>query len=149
MASLIKAIVECLKGPSEDDILTNEKIPKNFIYKGGRTAKSVAADVLATLYSAEKADSSLEKSLKNTVGECGWTQNVAEAILNGLANALRNGAAMGGAMRDAFEKANPCSYGFRTGAPSLLHYHCDWYLGRTSSVGVGDFGIWGAWPDRR
>jgi hypothetical protein len=84
-----------------------DKTPSITEYKGNtmRTTQDVANDVLATIFSAENPGRNLELTLQGIVGECGWTESLAAAILNALEIALKEGAPMGQAMKDAYEKA--------------------------------------------
>ncbi|RYO84626.1 hypothetical protein DL766_000705 [Monosporascus sp. MC13-8B] len=110
---LIKAVVECLTGGTDQpDCIVNEKANTNYTEKAGQNAEDFATDIVNALYNAEKAGHNLERTLQNVVGECGWTENIAAAVLRCLENALKEGAPMGQAMKDAFEKATNAAVGF-------------------------------------
>ncbi|TVY52331.1 hypothetical protein LCER1_G007903 [Lachnellula cervina] len=105
MDSLTQTIYECLFGaeyyevnPASDD---NTK----------------AADVLRALFSANEGGEHLKKSVHDIVGERGWTENLAKAILGGIENALKQGAQMGKTMADASEKAIAEAVGFARDHP--------------------------------
>jgi len=93
MASLLQAIRECLIGADNPKVDASSK------------ESAMAADVLKALFTAEKGGSDLKKTVKDIVGEYGWTENIAKAILGGLVNALNEGLQMGQAMKEAFDKA--------------------------------------------
>ena len=113
MDALIRAVVECLNGQTGYDS------EDHFTDKAGRTNQDIAADVLSTLYNAEKAGHKLDQEIKNIVAECGWTENIAKAILGGLESALKNGAPMGQAMKDAFDKATSAAVEFVKNHPII------------------------------
>ncbi|KFY20892.1 hypothetical protein V491_03339 [Pseudogymnoascus sp. VKM F-3775] len=100
MASLLRAIHECIFGV--DQHLVNSSREENII----------AGDVLRTLFSAHQGGKLLEKSMQDIIGDRGWTENIAKAILGGVENGLRQGIKMGGAMAEAFEKAFSEASGF-------------------------------------
>lgn len=105
MAFFLQAIRECLMGPD------------NFTVNTTSTENATAADVLTALFNAEKGGQDLKKTLQDIVGERGWTENIAKAILGGLENALNNGVQMGQAMREAFNKAVSEATGFARDHP--------------------------------
>jgi hypothetical protein len=63
--------------------------------------EQLANDILSLLYKAEDLD-----ALRKEVRATGWTDALARRILDGLVNALNAGAAMGGPMKEAFDKAS-------------------------------------------
>jgi hypothetical protein len=69
------------------------------------TTKSLAADILSTLYAADTNDEHLTQRLQDVVHETGWYEDLAAAVLTGLENALKAEAPMGQAMKDAYDKA--------------------------------------------
>ncbi len=71
----------------------------------------MANDILTTVFNAEtKKD--LDLKLKSIVRTNGWTERLAQAILNGLRTALEKGAPMGQVMKDTFEKATTAALEF-------------------------------------
>jgi hypothetical protein len=83
--------------------------------------------------------------LQEIVGENGWTENLATAILNGLESALRAGATMGQAVKEAFEKATKEAAGFAHDHPAfctlialgILVALAPWVIG---ALGFGELG---------
>lgn len=82
--------------PSLD--FTREKHTQTF-------TKSLAEDILSTLYAADANDEHLVQRLQDVVRETGWYEDLAAAVLTGLENALKAEAPLGQAMKDAYEKA--------------------------------------------
>ncbi|RDL37478.1 Uncharacterized protein BP5553_04911 [Venustampulla echinocandica] len=93
MASLLRAIHDCLFGTDYNEV--NISSEENVI----------AADILRTLFSADQGGKHLKKSVQEIVGERGWTENIAKAILGGIENGLKQGVQVGMAMKEASEKA--------------------------------------------
>lgn len=93
MASLLRVIHECLFGADYHDLNV------------GSEENATAADILRTLFSADEGGKHLKKSVSDIVGERGWTENIAKAVLGGIENGLKQGVQMGKAMKEAFEKA--------------------------------------------
>src|ERR1700733_4466102 len=93
MCFMFQAIFPCFGGSENSNVdPTSEE-------------NAIASDVLQALLTAEKGGEGLKKVVRDRVGEYGWTENLAKAILGGLENALKNGAQMGEAMKNAFDKA--------------------------------------------
>ncbi|KAL1852199.1 hypothetical protein Plec18167_006013 [Paecilomyces lecythidis] len=61
--------------------------------------------ILTVLLNAQSVSIYTEKELNDIVGTKGWTEGVAEALLNRLANALKVGTSTSVAMEDALGKA--------------------------------------------
>jgi hypothetical protein len=93
MACLLRAINECLFGADyhEVSIASEENV--------------IAANILRTLFSADKGGKDLKKRVQDIVRERGWTENIAKAILGGIKNGLKQGVQMGKAMKEASRKA--------------------------------------------
>ncbi|KAH0559347.1 hypothetical protein GP486_004135 [Trichoglossum hirsutum] len=103
--NLVDTVFGCLKGRAGKAVRVrpiNEKAGANYTDK---SEQDIAGDVLNALRSAEKSGSDLERTLKNIVGEYGWTENIAKAILNGLENMIKTASSMGQALKEAIEKA--------------------------------------------
>src|SRR5438552_2890561 len=110
---LITAILDCLTGGADQhDEPINEKGYAEYTDTETRSAQDIATDVVNALLSAEKKDRDLERTLQNIVGEYGWTENIAKAILNALEAVIKQAAPMARAMKDAFEKATSAAVGF-------------------------------------
>jgi hypothetical protein len=93
MASLLQAIHECLFGADYHEVFIASE------------ENVMAADILRTLFSADEGGKDLKKSVQDIVGERGWTENIAKAILGGIENGLKQGVQMGKAMKEASGKA--------------------------------------------
>ena len=70
-----------------------------------QTTKSLAADILSTLYAADANDEHLVQSLQDVVRVSGWYEDLARLVFDGLVNELKAEAPMRQAMKDAYEKA--------------------------------------------
>jgi hypothetical protein len=110
---IIKSIVGCITGrDNQAESLVNEKADPNHTDEDRRTAQTIATDVLNVLCTAEKNGRDLKRTLQDIVGEYGWTEKIATAILNGLEKILKNGASMAQAMKDAFQRATNAAEAF-------------------------------------
>ena len=96
MASILKALSDCLTFslPSGSYQATNAD-----------KTEVMAADVLTSLYNAEKEGAELNKILQDVVGTNGWSEILAQAVLRRLEEALNDGVPMGQAMKGAFDRA--------------------------------------------
>ena len=113
------ALADCfICNRNKYETLADEKATVSFTEKGPRTTQEIAADVINILLTAEKNDRDLERSLQDTVNECGWTENLGKAILSAVETAIREGAVMGQVMRDASEKAILEAYEFAKDHPA-------------------------------
>jgi hypothetical protein len=102
---IIKAVYGCLTGQLEHDYdAIDERAPPN--------TQDVATSILDALKHAEKPGQHLERTLNNLVGEYGWYESLAVAVLNQVENALRAGVPMGQAMKDAYNKSVAAAVGF-------------------------------------
>ncbi|OJJ37148.1 hypothetical protein ASPWEDRAFT_38802 [Aspergillus wentii DTO 134E9] len=81
-----------------------------------RTTEDTASDILNLILTAESPES-LRKQLHETVSTSGWTDAIAQALLNGLSKAIVAGAQMAEASRNALEKARDAAVGFATDHP--------------------------------
>ena len=107
MHSFINEILGCLcmgHTTTQYDVL--EKQPSlNFTHeKHPQTTKSLAADILSTLYATDTNNEHLIQCLQDVVHKTGWYEGLATAVLTGLENVLTAEALMGQAIKDAYEK---------------------------------------------
>ena len=110
---LITAILDCLTGGADQhDEPIKEKGYAKYTDTETRSTQAIATDVMNALLSAEKKGRDLERTLQNIVGEYGWTENIAKAILDALEKVLKNAAPMAQAMKDAFDKATSAAVDF-------------------------------------
>jgi hypothetical protein len=79
------------------------------------TGEALAEKILSILLTADKR-SDIRRQLKDDVQASGWTATLARRVLDGLVNALKSGAPMGGAMKEAFDKASAA-------AETFVHEH--------------------------
>ncbi|KAL1966987.1 hypothetical protein VTN77DRAFT_3731 [Rasamsonia byssochlamydoides] len=118
----VKSILECLTGCAHersDDRWGAEKtaIPNNNFTKCSSSEEEIANSVLSTILTADEVDA-------YTVGEYGWTESIATAILDRLEEAIQQGiislsitttttsTAIGPAIKEAFAKATEAAVGF-------------------------------------
>lgn len=114
---LLEAIRECFTGKDDADypVIINEK-NTNEISSMYTREEGLASSILLTLFTAEKQGHDLDRRLQNMVSSCGWYEGLARRILDGLVDALKSGAAMGGAIKEAFDRATAV-------ASELVHEH--------------------------
>jgi ElaB/YqjD/DUF883 family membrane-anchored ribosome-binding protein len=93
MASLLQAINECLFGADYHEVFIASE------------ENVMAANILSTLFSADEGGKNLKKRLQDIVGQRGWTEVIAKAVLGGIENGLKQGAQMGKAMKEASRRA--------------------------------------------
>ena len=93
MASIFKALSDCLA------------FSPGFTRNSADKIEITAADVVTTLYNAEKGGAELKETLNGIVGTNNWTENLAKIVLQRLEKALNDGVPMGQAMKSAFDKA--------------------------------------------
>ncbi|KAI9867917.1 MAG: hypothetical protein M1813_007739 [Trichoglossum hirsutum] len=111
--NLIDAVVGCLGGrPGKAVKPINEKTSANYTDEDRRTEQDIVGDVLNILCNAEKNGRDLERTLQNTVGEYGWTENIAKGTLYGLEKIIKTGASVGQAMKEAIKKATSAAVEF-------------------------------------
>lgn len=65
----------------------------------------VATNVLSILFRADKP-ADVHRQLRDQIHAYGWTETLARRVLDGLVNAINAGLAMGGAMKEAFDRAS-------------------------------------------
>jgi len=102
---IVKAVWGCLTGQQEDDYdLIDEKAPPD--------TQDVATSIFDALNDAEKPGQHLRRTLNDLVGEYGWYESLAVAVLHQLENALRASVPMGQALKDAYNKSMAAAAGF-------------------------------------
>ncbi len=74
--------------------------------------EEIATRILRTLLTAEKPGHDLDRRLQDLVRPCGWYEGLAKRVLDGLVAAVQSGAAMGGAMKEAFDTATAAASAF-------------------------------------
>jgi hypothetical protein len=102
---LLKAIQQCITGEADDAVNINKKPSKDVKIPIQTTEEATALSILSALFTAEKPGHDLERHVQGLVRSCGWKQGLAKRILDGLVASLISGAAMGGAMKEAYDKA--------------------------------------------
>jgi hypothetical protein len=70
-----------------------------------RSDDDIAAEIVDKIYAAEKSSSALKTELHKIVLVNGWTEYLAEAVLNALELAVRTGRVMGPVIKDAYDRA--------------------------------------------
>lgn len=100
----MQAIFECLCGSVPvAEYHHDEK--QAILPREPRTAEEVAEQVVQAIISAEKGGPVFQQRLNNIVGECGWTERVAEWVLVKLETVLREASKLSPVLRDAYDKA--------------------------------------------
>lgn len=130
-----KAIHDCFTGEAQDDQpVTNDKIPahpaKLVDSHTHTTEEEVASSILTTIFSAEKSGPDLERRLQELVRSSGWSEGLAKRILDGLVDALNSSKAMGGAVKEAFDKASAV-------ASEFVHEHPVFVAAVATVVAIG------------
>lgn len=94
------AITECIFGPSAES-----EVEKSYgSFTPPRSAEAIADEVIQIIKSSEKRGVALQSRIKDTVDTQGWTQNIAEAILNKLKQIIQQGQKdMGPVLREAID----------------------------------------------
>jgi len=101
---LIKTLLPCFTGIEQTDLhSTNEKHPST---DNPPTEKETASRIISILFTTEKRGQDLRNLVQNEVQTCGWYEGLAKRILDALVAALKAGKAMGGPMKEAFDKAS-------------------------------------------
>jgi ElaB/YqjD/DUF883 family membrane-anchored ribosome-binding protein len=103
MASLLKALTDCLTGA--DEPTASYPTEKQLLPNDLRTAEEMAEQVVQAMLSAEKGGKELRRTLDAIVGEYGWTEKVAEWTLARLEDALREVSKLGPVLKEAYDKA--------------------------------------------
>ncbi len=134
---IFRAVYGCIIGQRDNYDALDEKAPPN--------TQDVATSILDALYDAEKPGQCLERTLDDLVGDYGWYESLAVALLQQLENALRAGVPMGRAMKDAFEKSVAAATGFAHDHPvfctlvalGILVVLAPWVI---EALGFGEWG---------
>jgi hypothetical protein len=92
-------------------IRLNEK-PAALPPPDGSDAQKTANDCVELLFSANRNDPHLKAKLDNIISVYGWSDYLAEKILDGIVEALENGKEMATAIKDAFEKSTDAALSF-------------------------------------
>jgi hypothetical protein len=132
--SIFKAIRECITGEGShlaDNKPADVKTPP-------QTTEEIAFAIISTLFNAEKPGRDLEHRLRDLVSTCGWYEGLAKRILDGLVDALNSGAAMGGAMKEAFDKATAI-------ASELVREHPVYSAAIATVVAIGILALLAPW----
>ncbi|OJJ70327.1 hypothetical protein ASPBRDRAFT_129116 [Aspergillus brasiliensis CBS 101740] len=97
--SIIKSILDCIRGPSPD------------VHPTDARTSAVASDIVNILLTGESRES-IQKRLHEQVDTNGWSESIAQAILHGLSDAIKAGAEMAGPAADALTKAKEAGVNF-------------------------------------
>ncbi|KAF2178713.1 hypothetical protein K469DRAFT_598771 [Zopfia rhizophila CBS 207.26] len=104
MASVLKAIFDCLSG--SNDVDTNYVHEKQVVLSPNyHSADTIGADLVNAILTAEKCGKELQTKLDEIVSEYGWKEWIAEKFLASLEQAVKAGAKMAQTMKEAFERA--------------------------------------------
>jgi hypothetical protein len=95
--------------------------------------QNLAKDILGLLYATEDRN-----ELSNQIRATGWTDALARHLLDGLVNALNTGAAMGTAMKEAFDKVS-------MEANKFVHEHPVLTAAITTIIAIGILEIMVPW----
>lgn len=103
---LISSILGCFGG-KDSEVSSRTYSQETRGSRSGPTHSTLetANAVLTTLMNADSINIYTKKELDEIVGAEGWTESLAEAILDALQKVLEAGASMGPAMKEAFDKA--------------------------------------------
>ncbi|EON65862.1 hypothetical protein W97_05104 [Coniosporium apollinis CBS 100218] len=116
------AILECLRGDTYAATLTpSHNLPSKVQHPAyhsekillppneqpiHRTAESTASDILTALFSATKAGRDLEATVNDIALQFGgWSEHIAQYVLDGLKKALQSASALKGPAKEAYERA--------------------------------------------
>lgn len=148
---LLRAIQQCITGRDADNsasVSVNEKYNKPVADPRSRSAQQqeqrqpteaeIASSVISTLFNAEKAGHDLERNLQHVVRSCGWYEGLAKRILDALVAALNSGVAMGGAIKEAFDRATAV-------ASKFIHEHPVLAAAAVTLVAIGILVILAPW----
>jgi hypothetical protein len=109
--TILTAVFECLTcGCGYDPAYTPVQVRDNSDSKHQPSARQqndddIAAEILSILRTAEKASLSLQHRLKSTIGTRSWSESIARAVLNGVADLVQQGREkMGPAMVEALKR---------------------------------------------
>src|SRR5947209_8175449 len=114
---LLKAVRQCITGQAQADHPANinekEKPVSHLKTPSAQpTEEEIASSILSVLFAAEKSGHDLECTIQDIVHSCSWSEGLATRILDGLVVALNSGATMGGAMKEAFNRATAAASEF-------------------------------------
>jgi len=109
MDHIVQFVSQCLPCLILENDIRQEKIHD---VDQSRGVHDVSSEILDVLNRAEKGGKDLQRTLEDVVGESGWTETIAQALLKQLEQLIRAGAPMGQAVKDAFEKAMAAAVGF-------------------------------------
>jgi ElaB/YqjD/DUF883 family membrane-anchored ribosome-binding protein len=104
---MLKTIAACFGGADPEDSRPkpSEKARAR-AHNGVRSAQEISAEVVELLRTAEKNGPALQRRVRDVVGEQGWTENIARAIVGGLETVIKEGREkVGPALAEAIEKA--------------------------------------------
>jgi hypothetical protein len=135
---LFKGIQQCLTGEADDAVNINKKPSTDVKIPIQTSEEATASSILSALFTAEKAGRDLERRVQDLVRSCGWYEGLAKRILDGLVASLNSGAAMGGAMKEAFDKA------FAIGS-DFVHEHPTLTAAMATVVAIGILVILAPW----
>lgn len=120
---LIKAIRDCLTGPSNGALHTTHYASTNMEkqppIKNDPTEEELAANILNTLFTFEKSSDALNVHLKSIVSTKSWTESLARRILDGIVAALDSGKVLVGAMKETYDKVKDVAEEFINEHPVL------------------------------
>lgn len=97
--SLLQAITECLFGSKLDTFEHSAKVTSD------ENNAKIAANIVDTIFSAEKNGDQLKQKLRETVFAYSWTEELGKAVLKALEAAVREGRAMRPALQEPYDKA--------------------------------------------
>ncbi|KAF8865793.1 hypothetical protein BDZ45DRAFT_668225 [Acephala macrosclerotiorum] len=121
---LIKAVLGCLTGSSDDDLHitthdANTRLEKQQLVKSDPTEEELAADILNTLFTFEKSSDALNIHLKSIISTTSWTESLARRILDGIVAALDSGKVVVGAMKETYDRVKDVAEEFVKEHPVL------------------------------
>jgi hypothetical protein len=107
---LFKAVHQCFTGQEYNDnpqdvSANNEIVSSEKKVPIKPTEEEIAESILSALFTADKPGHDLDRTVQDIVHTYGWYEGLAQRILDGIVAALDAGKAMGGAMKEAFDKA--------------------------------------------
>ncbi|EKD17899.1 hypothetical protein MBM_03671 [Drepanopeziza brunnea f. sp. 'multigermtubi' MB_m1] len=80
----------------------------------------LVASLLQSLFTTEKTGPALKAHVESIVHPDSWTSHLAQHLLDGLVHALNSNAQMGGAMKEAFDRASAATELFVREHPILV-----------------------------
>ncbi|TLD09519.1 hypothetical protein PspLS_11884 [Pyricularia sp. CBS 133598] len=88
--SILNLITNCFGSTNPNAIPTATSVKANTPYSV-RCAQQISDEVVELLLNAEKDGPALRRQIKDAVGEDGWTESIARAIVGGLEVVIRDG----------------------------------------------------------